>query len=52
MKLSKTASGKTSIKMSKKEWTDMGKKAGWINDKVVDDPKTVLRSDKPTSKTK
>jgi hypothetical protein len=30
MKLIKQASGKTTIKMSKKEWTDMGKKAGWI----------------------
>jgi hypothetical protein len=30
MKLVKQASGKTTIKMSRQEWTDMGKKAGWI----------------------
>lgn len=30
MELIKQASGKTKIKMSKKEWTDMGKKAGWL----------------------
>ena len=38
MKLTKTASGKTSIKMSKKEWTDMGKKAGWIGNKAQQTP--------------
>jgi len=32
MKLVKTASGKTTIKMSKKEWTDLGKQAGWIKE--------------------
>ena len=30
MKLLKTASGKTRIKMSKKEWIEMGGKAGWL----------------------
>ena len=30
MKIIKTASGKSKVKMSKKEWTDMGKKAGWM----------------------
>ena len=30
MKITKTASGKTKIKMSKKEWTNIGKKAGWM----------------------
>jgi len=30
MKLVKQASGKTTIKMSRKEWTDLGKKAGWM----------------------
>jgi hypothetical protein len=30
MKLVKTASGKTKIKMSRSEWTEMGKQAGWI----------------------
>lgn len=32
MKLVKTANGKDKIKMSKKEWTDLGKKAGWSHD--------------------
>ncbi len=37
MKLIKTASGKQTIKLSKKEWTDIGKKAGWmkISEKFV-----------------
>jgi len=30
MKLSKTASGKTTVKLSKTEWTNLGKKAGWF----------------------
>ena len=30
MRLVKTASGKQTIKMSKKEWQSIGKKAGWI----------------------
>ena len=30
MKLVKIASGKTTIKMSKKEWQSIGKKAGWL----------------------
>ena len=30
MKITKTASGKQTIKMSKKEWTSIGKKAGWM----------------------
>ena len=30
MKIVKTASGKQTIKLSKKEWTNIGKKAGWI----------------------
>ena len=30
MKVIKTASGKNRIKMSKSEWTSIGKKAGWI----------------------
>jgi len=32
MKIVKTASGKPTIKMSKKEWTSIGKKAGWLSD--------------------
>ncbi len=30
MKLLKTASGKRTIKISKKEWRSIGKKAGWM----------------------
>jgi len=30
MKIIKTASGKKTIKMSKSEWTSMGKTAGWM----------------------
>jgi len=30
MKLFKKASGKTTVKMSRSEWTEMGKKAGWL----------------------
>jgi len=30
MKLVKTASGKQTVKLSKKDWTAIGKKAGWI----------------------
>ena len=30
MKVIKTASGKNRIKMSKSEWTSIGKKAGWL----------------------
>jgi len=30
MKLIKTASGEKQIKMSKKEWQSIGKKAGWM----------------------
>ena len=32
MKLVKTASGKQTVKMSKKEWSDIGKKSGWIKE--------------------
>jgi len=32
MKIIKTASGKQTIKMSKKEWKDIGKTAGWEED--------------------
>ena len=34
MKIVKTASGKNKIKMSRSEWTDLGKKAGWLNKKA------------------
>jgi hypothetical protein len=30
MKLIKTASGKKTVKLSKKEWESIGKKAGWM----------------------
>jgi hypothetical protein len=30
MKVTKTASGKNKIKISRAEWTDLGKKAGWM----------------------
>ena len=30
MKIVKTASGKKTIRMSKKEWQSIGKKAGWV----------------------
>lgn len=32
MKIQKTASGKNTVKMSKKEWQDIGKKAGWMRE--------------------
>jgi hypothetical protein len=38
MKITKTASGKTIVKMSQVEWTNMGKKAGWLNEAKKDDP--------------
>ena len=34
MKLVKSASGKTVVKMTRSEWTDMGKKAGWLGKKA------------------
>ena len=34
MKLVRTASGKKQLKMSKKEWTSIGKKAGWMKKKA------------------
>ena len=30
MKVIKTANGDSRLRVSKQEWTDMGKKAGWI----------------------
>jgi len=32
MKLSKSASGKTLVKMSKSEWESYGEKAGWVKE--------------------
>ena len=37
MKLIKTASGKKTIKMSKKEWQSIGKKAGWMKKALYSD---------------
>ena len=34
MKIIKTASGKKSVKLSKREWLNIGKKAGWIKKKA------------------
>jgi len=36
MKIIRTASGKQTIKMSKNEWQAIGKKAGWMKEKVND----------------
>jgi hypothetical protein len=35
MKLIKQASGKTTVKMSRSEWTAMGKKAGWMKEAIL-----------------
>ena len=35
MKIIKTASGKKTIKMSKKEWAGIGKKAGWMHKEAL-----------------
>ena len=43
MKIIKTASGKKQIKMSKKEWQDIGKKAGWTNKKTASNWWTVVQ---------
>jgi len=40
MKVIKTASGKTKIKMSRAEWTNLGKKAGWMKEAEGDSPHT------------
>jgi len=34
MKILKTASGKQKLKISKKEWESIGKKAGWMKEAV------------------
>ena len=36
MKIIKTASGKKSVKLSKREWLNIGKKAGWIKKAQVE----------------
>lgn len=35
-----TANGKKSLRMSKREWFELGKKAGWISKKAYDDDYT------------
>ena len=37
MKILKTASGKKTIKMSKREWQSIGKKAGWMKVAIIGD---------------
>jgi hypothetical protein len=44
MKIVKQASGKNRIKMSKSEWTSIGKKAGWVNELPTGTPSTSTRS--------
>ena len=44
MKITKTASGKRTIKISKKEWQSIGKTAGWI--KVANEP-TIEKESNP-----
>lgn len=47
MKLTKTASGKTRIVLSKREWTQIGKQAGWSpldKNKILDDAFDFLNS--------
>ena len=36
MKLIKTASGQSKIKMSKKDWTSIGRKAGWFKKAAIE----------------
>jgi len=36
MKIIKTASGKNTIRISKKEWESIGKKAGWMQEEMED----------------
>jgi len=52
MKLVKNASGKTTIKMSKSEWANIGKKAGWLGKtakSVVYTPEMIRSSNSPES---
>jgi hypothetical protein len=44
MKLVKTASGKQAIKMSRKEWEALGKKAGWMKMAAIQDEKRQLEA--------
>ena len=45
MKIRKTASGKRLLKLSKKEWLNIGKKAGWIKKKADRIPLPITNKD-------
>ena len=45
MKLVKTASGKQTLKISKSEWQNIGKKAGWMKTKKIITKKASLTTD-------
>ena len=42
MKIVKTAGNVKTIRMSKKEWEDVGKKAGWIKEEIVEAKKSPM----------
>ena len=44
MKILKTASGKQTIKISKSEWNNIGKKAGWIDNDASREYQEILVS--------
>jgi hypothetical protein len=48
MKITKTASGKQTIKISKSEWTSMGKEAGWIKKSSVTIDQIKTNPDRPS----
>ena len=43
MKLVKASNGKTKITLSKKEWEQIGKTAGWDDSKNIESPVTEMR---------
>jgi len=48
MKITKTASGKKTIKMSESEWQSIGKKAGWIkkaSDRAIEYLKSLIKEE-------
>ena len=46
MKIVKTASGKNKIKMSRSEWTDLGKKAGWMKKISNSNPQAISEEER------
>ena len=48
MKIEKTASGSKKIIMSKTEWFNLGKKAGWLKQAAIEGYKTKLQPYKTT----